>query len=371
MSDKSFSIYASLFFILPNILFFIEPSWNSDYIIIIYVDIIIILFLLYSILSNSIKQRIRKNRKCIHLVKGASHNPLLCRQCTILNTERTNVLKKLDELESYKKDILNKKKSLDNENEKRILLKLNSEIENLRKMDPFQFEIEVGNLFELQGYDVLVTSKTNDEGKDIILKKNNETTYVECKRYSKNTKVSRPTLQKLYGVMMADGVKNGIIVTTSSFTKECIEFSKKIDVNIKFIGEQELTKLFRDNSQKGNSNFRYKQYCSHNLSNDIIYKNNLSILELEEEVKNFKIPCGELVEFTLDIQNSKCKNNHQNINKGIEVYDNLKSLNSSYNLNLCPKCNSKLIKKKQRKSSRKFWGCSRYPECNFTKSIKR
>ena len=66
------------------------------------------------------------------------------------------------------------------------------------------------------GYEVQITSKTNDLGKDLILKKNNQITYVECKRFSK-TKVSRPTIQKFIGAMVADNVNNGFVLLHQNF----------------------------------------------------------------------------------------------------------------------------------------------------------
>ena len=36
---------------------------------------------------------------------------------------------------------------------------------------------------------------------------------------------------------------------------------------------------------------------------------------------------------------------------------------------LCEKCDSPMTEKTNTKEGTKFWGCSRYPDCNFTKNI--
>jgi hypothetical protein len=72
--------------------------------------------------------------------------------------------------------------------------------ERLRTLPPEEFERHVGRLFEALGYEVTLTPKSNDEGIDLYLKKNSRGAIVQCKRYT-STKVSRPEIQQLYGVL--------------------------------------------------------------------------------------------------------------------------------------------------------------------------
>lgn len=105
----------------------------------------------------------------------------------------------------------------------------------ITKMNGRQFEIFTGELFKANGFKVNITQETCDGGKDIILKKDNITTYVECKRWfggdeDKNGFViGRVLLQKLIGSCIGDKVSHAIFITTSSYNSNAIEYAKKID----------------------------------------------------------------------------------------------------------------------------------------------
>ena len=49
---------------------------------------------------------------------------------------------------------------------------------------------------------------------------------IECKKYSKQRKVSIAFVQRLLGVKIANSANKAILVTTSSFTKDALLFSK-------------------------------------------------------------------------------------------------------------------------------------------------
>ncbi len=100
-------------------------------------------------------------------------------------------------------------------------------------MTPRQYEIFCSNLFALMGYKVLITKESNDGGKDIVLKKLNKVYYVECKCFT-NTQVSRPIAQKLVGALVGDKLpaKNGILITTTAYSKGCIEYSESVGLRL-------------------------------------------------------------------------------------------------------------------------------------------
>ncbi len=49
---------------------------------------------------------------------------------------------------------------------------------------------------------------------------------VECKRYAKKRPVSIEYVRGLYGTITSEGASNGLIVTTSSFSKPAREFAR-------------------------------------------------------------------------------------------------------------------------------------------------
>ena len=112
---------------------------------------------------------------------------------------------------------------------------ISREIDN---MDSRTFECFMAYLFEQTGEEVEITKPTRDGGYDICL---NSNTYVEIKHYSENNLVSRPVIQKLIGAMIENNIRNGIVVTTSAFTKEAYNCMQKCkDVNISFMYKNDI-----------------------------------------------------------------------------------------------------------------------------------
>ena len=93
-----------------------------------------------------------------------------------------------------------------------------SSLEELRRLDPYEFEKVVGDYFRDCGYVVHQTRRTGDGGKDLVMYKGGQTYFVEVKRYGKSHPVDRPLIQKLVGACHPNNAK-GIFVTTSRFTQ--------------------------------------------------------------------------------------------------------------------------------------------------------
>jgi HJR/Mrr/RecB family endonuclease len=316
---------------------------------------------------NEYIEVIKKNMEpCAHGIKGGMSR-LVCNICAsekILMDE----LKIQSAVNKSERDKLNSHNNSVKTNLEKIRLEtLKREITYYRKMDPFKFESEVAKIYEKHGYSATLTSKTNDEGKDIILKKNNEIIYVECKRFAQNTKVSRPVLQKLYGVMVADEVKKGIIVTTSEFTKEAVDFSKKMGEKIQLIDGQTLLSMARINLTNINANDTYKQYCIADIYPNSLDLSTLNMLKSKNINYNHK-PCGDLMTVSLEENHILCRNNHKNKAIGSGISESLLQNDNTLKRLFCPKCGSELSKKKQSFSNKKFWGCSGYPNCRYTRN---
>ena len=92
-------------------------------------------------------------------------------------------------------------------------------------MDPYDFEKYVDDLFMIRGYEVELTPRTGDGGKDIILNKDGVIRLVECKRYNENHKVSRPAIQKFHSALIDMNAKEGFFVTTSYFTQPAMDYT--------------------------------------------------------------------------------------------------------------------------------------------------
>ena len=99
---------------------------------------------------------------------------------------------------------------------------------------PTFFERLVLTLLEKMGYGKgSVTQRTGDEGIDGIINEDKlglDIIHIQAKRYKPDNKVGRPLMQGFVGALDGAGVNKGVFITTSSFTKDALEYksSKKI-----------------------------------------------------------------------------------------------------------------------------------------------
>lgn len=115
----------------------------------------------------------------------------------------------------------------------------------MNKIDSFtprQFEIFCAELFKAKGYKAQITGVTNDYGRDIILKKDNKTYFVECKHYSKSSKIGREIVMKVLGSVAAFNVDGAIIVSTGDYNKNAFEIANMVD-NLQLIGYPDIMNM--------------------------------------------------------------------------------------------------------------------------------
>lgn len=99
--------------------------------------------------------------------------------------------------------------------------------------NPTRFESYCAMLFEKLGYDIRVTPPVNDGGYDIYISKDGiPYGLAECKLYAPTSKVSRPVVQKLVGANEIEKAPHLFVITTSSFTKEAIEYAAYTNVEL-------------------------------------------------------------------------------------------------------------------------------------------
>ena len=107
------------------------------------------------------------------------------------------------------------------------------------KLTSREFEVFVAELLARLGYKVELTKKTKDGEKDIIVAQSNELGsflyYIECKRNSWDNPIGIRLVRELAGTVSADKVNAGIMVTSSYFSPDAIEFCKKIRSQISLI----------------------------------------------------------------------------------------------------------------------------------------
>jgi len=126
---------------------------------------------------------------------------------------------------------------------------------NIDTLSGYDFEDLIARIMKKVGYkDIVLTPKSNDKGKDIIMryedKKESYPIVVECKHQNF---VGRPVVQKLQGAMLHEGKNNGfikgIIVTSGRFSPTVDEYIDEINkdysssMKIELIDGKKLKKL--------------------------------------------------------------------------------------------------------------------------------
>lgn len=116
----------------------------------------------------------------------------------------------------------------------------------LKQVGEYEFEELVADIFTEWGWKTVVTSKSQDEGKDIILEKY-EPFYqkyaVQVKQHSH--KLGRPDIQSYTSILQKENDINGVvIVTTSSFSRPAGDYSQ--DVRVELISGDDLVELCSD-----------------------------------------------------------------------------------------------------------------------------
>lgn len=99
--------------------------------------------------------------------------------------------------------------------------------------NPFEFEHFIARLYRLQGWQAQPTKATGDGGIDVnMTDPDGETWVVECKCYNTGNLVGRPVLQKLFGANAIAGADHMMVVTTSDFTTDAVDYSFKTGITL-------------------------------------------------------------------------------------------------------------------------------------------
>lgn len=89
------------------------------------------------------------------------------------------------------------------------------------------------------------TQYTQDGGIDGVIKEDKlglEMIYLQAKRYTNKT-VGRPDIQAFAGALDMHRAKKGVFITTSSFSKDALEYVGLIDKRIVLVDGKQLTEL--------------------------------------------------------------------------------------------------------------------------------
>jgi hypothetical protein len=259
-------------------------QWTGVVVIFSAIGLVISAMIAVSRWKENRRTRARDRLPCAHGVDGAKWKPSLCAQCTSEQTES----------ESRRKEERDAQKAREYaEWIKRIRLP-----EYLKSMHPQEFEPLICQLYSRLGYQTELTRYTGDGGVDGYLRKDGQTTILQCKRVQGS--VGEPILRDLYGTMRAENASSGLVVTTGRVSKQARRWVRNKPIDI--VELETLQRLISDNFAE----------------TDVVPP-----------------------DFT-------------------------EQLSEKYK---CPRCDAKLRIRKGRWG--KFWGCSAYPKCSFTRRWKK
>ena len=125
---------------------------------------------------------------------------------------------------------------------KQNLYKQNQSIQQIRNLTWQQFEFYIGQAYREKGYFVVETPEGPDGGVDLILRKDGEKTFVQCKHW-KLHRVGVEKVRELLGSMVAGGADHGVLVATGSFTTSAIRFGQQNGIEL--INGKELENMIR------------------------------------------------------------------------------------------------------------------------------
>ncbi len=128
-------------------------------------------------------------------------------------------------------------------------------INKVLTLSPAFFEKLVVELVVKMGYGGSIKDagkaigKSGDEGIDGTIKEDKlglDVIYIQAKRWQPGNVIGRPELQKFVGALAGQGAKKGIFITTSSFTKDALEYSPKNETKIVLIDGEQLAQYMID-----------------------------------------------------------------------------------------------------------------------------
>lgn len=126
-------------------------------------------------------------------------------------------------------------------------------LERVKQAPPAFFESLVVELLVAMGYGgseadaAKVVGRSGDGGIDGIIKEDKlgfDSIYVQAKRWEGT--VSRPTIQQFAGALQGQRARKGVVITTSSFTREAVDYAATLQTTIVLIDGAQLAQLMID-----------------------------------------------------------------------------------------------------------------------------
>lgn len=284
---------------------------------------------LAALVANKIKQR----RPCAHGVRRGKDGG--CRACIAEEARRQAEWRAHQAILESKREIEEKASALRASELKTLRKRWLSRSEHYLQMGPQQFENAVAELFRDLGYEVKQTPYSNDRGKDAIAWKDGKKYLIECKRYEASNTIGRRDLQIFVAAMKEENAQGGFYVNTGKFANTAPEYAAQNQIEL------------------------YDRAKLPALVN--------RVYPIREDVSTATVMCRECsavqeLPVAETPTSGTCVNGHQMTN---DITSALIRSASFAPDTVCDRCGSEMRLVNGWRG--KFWGCSRYPQCRFTR----
>lgn len=120
--------------------------------------------------------------------------------------------------------------------------------QQLREMDPYDFEHFVADLWEARGWKTTVSQASVDQGIDIVATKESpfpQKQVIQAKRYARDNTIGSPKIQQYASLrQQVEGADATVIVTTSGFTRQAESIAKNL--NVKLVDAESIYRLLNE-----------------------------------------------------------------------------------------------------------------------------
>lgn len=119
---------------------------------------------------------------------------------------------------------------------------------DLQKMDSFEFEHFVADLWERRGWQTFVSQESSDRGVDITAVRSDDgfqtKAVIQAKRFQSDNRVGSPQIQQYASLREQEDADLGVVVTTSSFTDQAESLAD--DLNLKLVDINDLASVIEE-----------------------------------------------------------------------------------------------------------------------------
>ena len=140
------------------------------------------------------------------------------------NVAQSEALKAQQEANRHQQEAERQRREAERARQAALLAEQRKREQYWKSLGGKEFERELGKLFSARGYDVRYTGRSGDQGGDLILRKDGETTVVQCKAW-KNPATPQ-VARELGGSMMYYKADKGILACTGGFSGGVLEFAR-------------------------------------------------------------------------------------------------------------------------------------------------